>query len=60
MSTLGEGERIAATVSAPTVSPEFVLSAGLEPRQSWLVAHKFKIAMLVVVAAVVAVFLLSR
>ena len=60
MSTLGEGERIAAKASAPAVSPEFVLSAGLEPRQSWLVAHKFKIAMLVVVAAVVAVFLLSR
>jgi hypothetical protein len=60
MSASSEGERNAATASAPAASPEFVLSAGLEPRQSWFAAHKFEIVMLVVAAAVVAVFLLSR
>jgi hypothetical protein len=40
-------------------SPEFILSAALEPSQSWLAAHKYFFAVLLVVGgAVAAVFLL--
>jgi hypothetical protein len=50
-----------ATVSQTTeaASPEFVLSAGLEPSQSWFAANKYILSVLLVVAvAVVVVFLL--
>ena len=41
-------------------SPAFVLSAGLEPAQSWLSANKYVIGVLLVVGIVVAAFLLLR
>jgi len=43
---------------AATSSPEFVLSAGLEPSQSWLSRNKYIIAVLLLVAAAVGVALL--
>ncbi len=43
-----------------TASPELVLSAGLEPSQSWFVAHKYILGVLLLVAAVVAAVLLFR
>ena len=41
-------------------SPEFVLSAGLEPSQSWLAANKYMIGVLLVVAAIVVAVLVLR
>jgi len=41
-------------------SPEFVLSAGLEPSQSWLAANKYVVGAVLVVAAAVAVVFLLR
>jgi len=41
-------------------SPEFVLSAGLEPSQSWLAEHKVMIAVLLVVAAAGAIVYFLR
>ena len=53
---------VAQAASAPASrvnSPEFVLSAGMQPSQSWLAAHKYIVGVLLVVgAAVAAVFLL--
>ena len=53
---------VAHAASAPASrvkSPEFVLSAGMQPSQSWLAAHKYIVGVLLVVgAAVAAVFLL--
>ncbi len=43
-----------------TASPELVLSAGLEPSQSWFVAHKYILGVLLLVAAVVAAVFLFR
>ena len=40
--------------SVGTSSPEFVLSAGLQPSESWLAANKYILGVLLVVAAVVA------
>jgi hypothetical protein len=39
-------------------SPDFVLSAGLEPSQSWLAANKYIIVVIVVIAAAAAAFVL--
>ena len=53
---------VAHAASAPASrvkSPEFVLSAGMQPSQSWLAANKYIVGVLLVVgAAVAAVFLL--
>jgi hypothetical protein len=50
---------VPASVPAAVASPEFVLSAGLEPSQSWLAANKYVVGVfLVIAAAVAAVFLL--
>ena len=49
--------------AAPIVkdlSPEFVLSAGLKPSQSWLSANKYVIGVLLVVGGVVAAVFLLR
>jgi hypothetical protein len=46
-------ESAAPPLTAKIPSPEFVLSAGLEPSQSWLAANKYMIGALLVVAAVV-------
>ena len=53
-------EAVAAKAKAEAAFPEFVFSAGLAPQQSWLSRNKFLIAAIVVVAAVVAGFLLLR
>lgn len=45
---------------AKASSPELVLSAGLQPSQSWLAANKYIVGALLVVAAVVAGILLLR
>jgi len=59
----------ATSVSVPNVSalnppesqsPDFVLSAGLTPSQSWLAANKYIVGAIVVVAATVAVILFLR
>jgi GAF domain-containing protein len=44
--------------TAKVSSPEFVLSAGLKPSQSWLAANKYMIGALLVVAAVVVAVLI--
>jgi hypothetical protein len=41
-------------------SPDFVLSAGLDPSQSWLAANKYILGALLAVAATVAAILLLR
>jgi len=46
------------TSEAP--SPEFVLSAGLEPSQSWLSANKYIVGAILVVAATVVAIVLLR
>jgi GAF domain-containing protein len=48
----------AKTLEAP--SRDFVLSAGLEPSQSWLAANKYVLGVLLVVAIAVAAFVLLR
>ncbi|HEX4786688.1 MAG TPA: GAF domain-containing protein [Candidatus Sulfotelmatobacter sp.] len=45
---------------AETSTSNFVLSAGLEPSQSWLAANKYIIAVLLLVAMIVAGFFLLR
>jgi hypothetical protein len=40
--------------------PSFVLSAGLDPSQSWISANKYVVAVMVVAAAAVAAFFLLR
>jgi hypothetical protein len=47
-------------LTAKVPSPEFVLSAGLEPSQSWLAANKYMIGALLVVTAVVVAVLVLR
>ena len=42
----------------PTAEPELVLSAGLEPQQSWFARNKFVVIVMAVIAAGVAAFLL--
>ena len=46
--------------TAKVPSPEFVLSAGLEPSQSWLAANRYMIGVLLVVAAIVVAVLVLR
>ncbi len=43
---------------SPVPTPEFVLSAGLEPSQSWLAANKYIVGVILLVAAAAAFFLL--
>jgi hypothetical protein len=45
---------------AAVASPEFVLSAGLQPSQSWLAANKYVVGVLLAVAAAVAAVFLLR
>jgi hypothetical protein len=46
---------------SPIPAPDFVLSAGLEPSQSWLVANKYIVGViLLVAAAAAAAFFLLR
>jgi GAF domain-containing protein len=70
-STAGTGQSIApgavdletvpeAASTTTTQSPEFVLSAGLEPSQSWISENKYIVGVLLVVAAVVAVVFFLR
>lgn len=49
-----------APVASESLSPEFVLSAGLEPSQSWFSANKYIVGSVLVVAAIVAAILLLR
>ena len=49
-----------AAQAATDAAPEFVLSAGLEPSQSWLSANKYIVGVLLLVAAVVVTVLLLR
>ena len=53
-------KREAVTVKREAAVPEFVFSAGLAPQQSWLSRNKFLVVAIVIVAAVVAGFLLLR
>ncbi len=46
--------------SSPVASAELVLSAGLEPSQSWLAANKYILGVLLLVAAGAAAFFLLR
>ncbi len=59
-----QGSAQSASVQTPdaevTSTANFVLSAGLEPSQSWLAANKYIIAVLVAVAVLVAGFFLLR
>jgi GAF domain-containing protein len=52
--------RTAAVSTSKVSSPEFVLSAGMKPSQSWLSANKYIIGTLLVVSAVVAAVFLLR
>jgi hypothetical protein len=52
--------RAAAVSTSKVSSPEFVLSAGMKPSQSWLSANKYMIGALLVVGAVVAAVFLLR
>ncbi len=45
---------------AQNASPEFVLSAGLKPSQSWLAANRYIVAVLVAVAAAIGAFFVLR
>jgi GAF domain-containing protein len=61
------GQKTVSQASAhPSVQPlevpsrDFVLSAGLQPSQSWLAANKYVIGVLLVVAVAVAAFVLLR
>jgi hypothetical protein len=53
-------ETAAEPAASQVPSPEFVLSAGLEPSQSWLSANKYIISVLLVVGVVVVAVLLLR
>jgi GAF domain-containing protein len=46
--------------TAGVASPEFILSAGLEPAESWLGANRYKIAVFLVVAATLAAVFFLR
>jgi len=50
----------ASTDQAEGSVPSFVLSAGLEPSQSWISANKYVVAVMLVAAAAVAAFFLLR
>ncbi len=51
---------VLSSVPAVVASPKFVLSAGLEPSQSWLAANKYVVGVLLVIAAAVAAAFLLR
>jgi GAF domain-containing protein len=53
-------QSIQSSVPAAVASPEFILSAGLEPSQSWLAANKYVVGVLLVIAAAVAAVFLLR
>ncbi len=53
-------EEPAEAVAPKSSSPEFVLSAGLAPSQSWIGRNKYVIAVILVVAAAVAAFVFLR
>jgi len=50
----GESAAAALQNPSPVSAPEFVLSAGLEPSQSWLAANKYIVGVLLLVAAAAA------
>ena len=52
--------REAASQNTVTSSPDFVLSAGIEPEQSWLARNKYTLGVLLVVGGVVAAYFLLR
>jgi hypothetical protein len=58
--TASETASEAAEERAEVPVPELVLSAGLEPSQSWFAANKYILGAILVVAAVVAAILLLR
>jgi hypothetical protein len=58
MPVLSKGE--AASPAAIADAPDFVLSGGLEPAQSWLSSNKYVIAAILVACAVVAAIVLFR
>jgi GAF domain-containing protein len=45
---------------SPIPAPDFVLSAGLEPSQSWLAANKYIVGVILLLAAAAAAFFLLR
>lgn len=53
-------EAAAEPAASQVPSPDFVLSAGLEPSQSWLSANKYIISVLLVVGVVVVAVLVLR
>ena len=58
--TRGELTSTPAEAASQMSSPDFVLSAGLEPSRSWLAANKYILGALLAVAATVAAILLLR
>jgi len=54
----GEAVPTAVAATLEDSSPEFVLSAGLEPQRSWLLTSVYVVGVLVVVAAAVAATIL--
>jgi hypothetical protein len=58
--TRGELTSTPAETTSEMSSPDFVLSAGLDPSQSWLAANKYILGALLAVAATVAAILLLR
>ena len=57
---LPEQKMSEAPAPAPTEGPRLVLSAGLEPSQSWLVRNKYVVGVVLAVAAAVTAVLLLR
>lgn len=57
---LPETASVATTRAVETSAPTFVLSAGLEPSQSWLARNKYIFGAIVLIAATVAGILLLR
>jgi hypothetical protein len=53
-------EPVPATSVVETTVPDFVLSAGLEPSQSWLSRNKYVVGAIVLVAATVVAILVLR
>jgi hypothetical protein len=57
------GQKTASDLLAPTSeaqSPEFVLSAGLQPSQSWFSANKYVLIVVLVVGLAAAAFFVLR
>jgi GAF domain-containing protein len=53
-------QSVLSSVPAAVASPEFVLSAGLRPSQSWLATNKYVVGVLLVIAAAIAAVFLLR